>query len=225
MKFALESGEKILMLNYLLKIYVQIIGFLFYGLIVLVNKTLRLEIIGADNYYNLHNSGQKIVFVFWHQASFIPIYHYRHQGACILTMTSLRGQILAQAARLLGYQVVLMAKEDDPKSLRQLYKLALAGHDCNLAVDGPLGPRHKVKPGALFLAQKLKRAILPITAAAKPCLTFTKRWDRYFLPLPFSRAVLILGGPIYAEGELEVMRDKCEQILISQSLQAIEQLT
>jgi len=198
----------------LVNIYIKIAGFFLYWLILLVNKTLRLTIIGADNYYSLKDAKKNIVFVFWHQASFIPLYHYRNRGACIMTMTSLRGQVLAQTAKMFGYRVVQMEQEADPAGLRKLFKMVLKGSDCNIAVDGPLGPLHKAKPGAFFLAQKLKKPILPVASAAKSKLVLKTRWDKYFIPLPFSRAVLILGQPIDpTAGSVEQITADCERKL------------
>ena len=183
------------------KVYVEIVSFLFYLLILAVNKTLRLTIIGAENYYSLKATDEKIVFAFWHQATFIPLFHYKNSKACLLTMKSVKGEVLARVCERMGYQVTRLETEDDANGFRKMINLAKQGFDCNLAVDGPEGPIFEVKPGAIFLAKKLGRPILPIAAMAKPRFVLSFRWDKYFIPFPFSRGVLILGKPILTSGK------------------------
>jgi hypothetical protein len=64
-----------------------------------------------------------------------------------------------------------------------------------LTPDGPRGPMHEFKPGAIMLAQLSGRPILPISIAASRKWTFDT-WDRFELPLPFSRVVIAYGEPV-----------------------------
>ena len=61
--------------------------------------------------------------------------------------------------------------------------------------DGPRGPLHEFKPGAVMLAQLTGRPILPISIAASRTWRF-RTWDRFELPLPFSRVVIAYGEPV-----------------------------
>ena len=76
-----------------------------------------------------------------------------------------------------------------------------AGHDTIIAVDGPTGPIYKVKPGALFMAKKTNAMIIPLAFSADPCIIL-KAWDRYLLPVPFAKAVLIYGKPFKPSSDL-----------------------
>jgi len=196
------------------KIYIEFAAFCFYLFIMVINKTLRLKIIGADKFYSLNNAGKNIVFVFWHQATFIPLYHYRNRKACLLTMKSVKGEVLARMCERLGYQVTRLATEDDAKGFRQMLNLIKEGYDSNLAVDGPDGPIFKMKPGAIFLAKKLGNPILPVVAAARPAWTLFWRWDKYFVPWPFAKALILFGDPIDpTTGSIEELRERCEKAL------------
>lgn len=201
--------------------YIEASSLVFYLLIFIVNKTLRLKIIGADNYYSLKSNNRNIVFAFWHQATFIPLFHYRGRGACLLAMKSIKGQVLARTCERLGYQVTFLESEDDAAGFRKMINKAKEGYDCNLAVDGPEGPIFKLKPGAVFLAKKLRRPILPVAASASPKIVFRFRWDKYFIPWPFVQAVLILGKPVYVEGKkIEELQLELENILTGLTKQA-----
>lgn len=64
-----------------------------------------------------------------------------------------------------------------------------------LTPDGPRGPRHEFKPGAILLAQITGKPILPVAVAASSKYTFGT-WDAFELPLPFSRIAICYGEPI-----------------------------
>ena len=61
--------------------------------------------------------------------------------------------------------------------------------------DGPKGPVHEFKPGAVLLSQLTGKPIIPVSVAASRTWRF-KTWDRFELPLPFSRVVLAYGEPV-----------------------------
>ncbi|MGH7283957.1 MAG: hypothetical protein ACRELY_20720, partial [Polyangiaceae bacterium] len=55
-----------------------------------------------------------------------------------------------------------------------------------------------VKPGALAAAEKSGAALVPFGAACAHALTFEKAWDKFVLPWPFSRVIVMLGDPLPA---------------------------
>ena len=61
--------------------------------------------------------------------------------------------------------------------------------------DGPRGPRFRFKPGALLLAQMSGRPILPMSYAASRAWLI--KWDKFVIPLPFSRIAIAIGAPRY----------------------------
>jgi lysophospholipid acyltransferase (LPLAT)-like uncharacterized protein len=58
--------------------------------------------------------------------------------------------------------------------------------------DGPRGPRGRVNDGVILLASEGRREIIPAGYAVSRGLRF-KSWDRFVVPLPFSRIVAYLG--------------------------------
>ena len=85
-----------------------------------------------------------------------------------------------------------------------------AGFDIAFAVDGPTGPLHKAKPGALFLAKKMDALIIPVSFSAQPSITM-KSWDEYILPKPFAHAVMFFGEPFHPSSELgeDIVQAEC----------------
>jgi len=206
-------------MNIFINIYIRVSVWLLYFLITAVNRTLRLKITGEENYYRLKKEGKNIVFVFWHGATFIPIFHYKNKMACILTAPGLRGNILTKVAQKLGYQVVRLARSTEhnkgAKRMQELLTMVKSGFDSNIAVDGPTGPAFVAKPGAVFLSKQTGNPILPVASACNKKITLNTRWDKYFIPLPFSRASIVLGEPIYMKSglsDVSEIKHECENI-------------
>ncbi len=92
---------------------------------------------------------------------------------------------------------------------------AAGGFDVAVTPDGPRGPGFQVQPGTIYMAQRSGMPIIPITNSARKRWILSS-WDRFIIPKPFSRAVIMLGQPVYvpancsAEG-LEEIRIRLER--------------
>ena len=82
-----------------------------------------------------------------------------------------------------------------------------------ITLDGPRGPRHVIKNGALFLACHTKSLLVPVRAFNARAWRL-KSWDRFQIPRPFSHTLTVFGEP-YAyealdteEASLAVEREK-----------------
>ena len=62
--------------------------------------------------------------------------------------------------------------------------------------DGPRGPAEKVLAGPVILAQRTGAAIIPYALACKPVWRLDT-WDRFMIPMPFSRGSMVLGEPVF----------------------------
>tara|TARA_B100001146_G_C15828170_1_gene283861 strand:- start:226 stop:549 length:324 start_codon:yes stop_codon:yes gene_type:complete len=69
--------------------------------------------------------------------------------------------------------------------------------------DGPQGPEHIPKPGAIKLAQKTGVPIVPVIGHAKKSWVF-KNWHNFYLSKPFSPIKLVVGEPIYFQPEQDL---------------------
>jgi len=95
-----------------------------------------------------------------------------------------------------------------------------AGYDFAFAIDGPRGPIHEVKPGAIYLAKKINTCIIPITFSSYPSIHLNS-WDRYLLPLPFARSVVIFGEPFYPSPSLDEKTIDSEKAILKKILNKI----
>jgi lysophospholipid acyltransferase (LPLAT)-like uncharacterized protein len=65
-----------------------------------------------------------------------------------------------------------------------------------LAPDGPRGPCYEAQPGALLLARRSGKPIVPLAFAAARSWR-VRSWDRLIIPKPFSRVVVAVGEPLF----------------------------
>ena len=163
-------------------------------------RSLRFKIEGQASLDQLKTSGQNVIFAVWHQATFVMFFLYRYQKACVVTTPEPRGKVLAKVAAWMGYlNITLPLQSDNLEAARgfiQMLKTIKKGHDAVIAVDGPGGPPFEVKPGIFFLSEKSGIPIIPIGVSAPRKLSLWWRWDRYFIPLPFSTIKIKVGLPL-----------------------------
>jgi len=73
--------------------------------------------------------------------------------------------------------------------------------DLLLALDGPLGPFHSPGKFPFVLAMYFKYRIVPISIQIRNMITLANRWDRFTIPLPFTRIRIRLHDPISLSGK------------------------
>src|SRR5205085_1360461 len=79
-------------------------------------------------------------------------------------------------------------------ALREMARRVAEGHDIIITPDGPRGPRYHVQSGALYLAQRTSRPIIPLHLEYSRYLRF-KSWDGFAIALPFARVKVVIGEP------------------------------
>lgn len=159
--------------------------------------TLRYDVAGRDAVDALWHARTPMVFALWHDELF-PLMHVRRDLEIVTVVSQSRdGEYLAQVLQRLGLRTARgSSSRGGVKALisaaRQMRKEGLCG--C-VTLDGPRGPRHKVKPGAIFLAQRAQAPIVPMRIFMERAKVFERAWDRFQLPLPFSRVRVVFGEP------------------------------
>ena len=79
-------------------------------------------------------------------------------------------------------------------------------------VDGPRGPRYEAKPGAVVLAKKTGNPMVPFLVECESSWRVGS-WDRLHIPKPFTKALFIVGDPIFvdeASGDAGVQSKRVE---------------
>jgi lysophospholipid acyltransferase (LPLAT)-like uncharacterized protein len=106
-----------------------------------------------------------------------------------------------------------------PQALLELKSLAERGYDLAITPDGPRGPCYVVQDGVMSLAQLTERPIIPVSYNLRWKLRM-RSWDRFQIPLPFSRCEMIYEKPIHvprdaSDAKRETLRRQLEEVLKS----------
>lgn len=170
------------------------------GVIDLIRATSRTTVVNRHHYEDQRKNNHGVIFAVWH-ANVVPgvyLYHSSVKGKQLLAMVSRSadGEIIAKVLQKFGAQTVRgSSSRGGSAALLQMAELMKEGKDGVFMVDGPRGPAHQVQPGVVKLAQLSGAAIIPCGVSVRPCLRL-KSWDRFKVPLPFNRTVLVFGDPI-----------------------------
>ena len=158
--------------------------------------TWRVDSDGLDDLDHRLARGEGAFIVFWH-GKYLPLFGLlRGRQACVFTSLSARGDVIADLCHRFGYRAIQIPDSGRQRAL-EIMRRALAGERAAAtAVDGPLGPNHAVKRGAIQLASELGWSLVPISVAARSRWVAEKRWDRMELPRPFTRIHLVVGEPM-----------------------------
>jgi len=167
--------------------------------LVLYRATLRVQVVGREHYVGLSQRGVPILFSLWHGRMLLPIQQHRRQGIVTMASQSKDGEIIASWLTANGYVVVRgSTTRGGGQAFREMVRFVRSGRHAALTVDGPKGPARVAQPGVVELARLTGGWILPVTSSsARP--RFLKSWDRYLLPKPFSRSVVVYAEPFPIE--------------------------
>jgi len=162
----------------------------------LLAATLRLRVVGRENLRKAKADGAPILYVLWHGSQLLPLAWFRDRGILIMSSLSADGEIQNASLRALGYRTVRgSSSRGGMRALLTMVRAMSEGGDASLTVDGPRGPLHQAKPGAVLLAQRAKAAVVPVGVHHRFVHRLPRSWDGYQVPLPGSRSVLVIGEP------------------------------
>ena len=84
------------------------------------------------------------------------------------------------------------------KALLKIIREAKQGASPGITPDGPRGPAQQVKAGVAQVALKSGLPVLPVCYATDNHWRLSS-WDSFYIPKPFSKAIVVVGEPIYAK--------------------------
>jgi lysophospholipid acyltransferase (LPLAT)-like uncharacterized protein len=193
----------------------RILAFVASLVIRLLRATWRVRLLG----HHLDPS-RPVIACFWHGDQAGMFAHPRPRPVVVLASLSRDGDLQTRILNHLGFRVVRgSSSRRGASGLKALIAEIRRGADAAFAVDGPRGPRHEVKPGAVLAARQTGAALVPVSIRPSRAWVFDKAWDRYTLPKPFCEVRLYRGAPIDAgEGNLETVTAKLERALLNPSV-------
>ena len=169
-------------------------------------RALDFTLRHRDHYHPgvLESTNRPLIFCIWHNRLALALIMYEHyarrtaqrQQLAAMVSASRDGGMLARILELFRTQPVRgSSSRRGPQALLELSRWAARGYDLAITPDGPRGPRYKVQPGIIALAQITGRPIIPsgLRIQWKVCL---KSWDRFQVPIPFSRVDILFSEPL-----------------------------
>ena len=165
-------------------------------------KTLHVSYKNKKVIDDLRKKKQNYVLAFWHGTMLLPWFLHRNDGFAALTSKSKDGDLLAKQLKHWGYKVVRgSSSKGGDVALGIMIDHAKNGYSIAITPDGPRGPEHKFKAGAVITAKKSGIPIVLVGAGIKSKKRL-KSWDKFQVPNPFSSIKVIYSDPFYIDVKL-----------------------
>ena len=190
----------------------------FFLAIKLICKTVKFEIDGRENWEAAMQDNRIPIYTFWHNRIFLGTYFFQRRGIVIMTSRSFDGEYIARFIQRFGYGAVRgSSTRGGVGAVVEMARVMRAGCPTCFVVDGPKGPPHVAKMGAVLLAKRTGHPVLPVTMALH-WLWKLPSWDSFQIPKPFTRAKILVAPPIFVaadanDEELERKRTELQQVL------------
>jgi hypothetical protein len=205
----------------------RLLGYLAGFAMKLWSLTLRYDVNDQTGVAQPFIKPQPVIFALWHNRIFTmpPIWQRtggKQRSTVVLTSASKDGTSLATAMKMFGLGAIRGSSSRRAVSALIGMKKALKeGHDVCVTPDGPKGPRYKVQPGLIKIAQATGSEIIPIHIRYSSAWRL-KTWDRFVIPKPFSRVSVVFDQPRLipkdlSEEDFESSRLSLEECLTARS--------
>ena len=177
-----------------------LVGVLGSWIIKLLGMTIRID--DEPKGFTKKTSNLQVIYAFWHGMMLVPAYVGRSWRIQVLISRHSDGEYIAQVIKWMGFGVVRgSTTRGGMRAAKAMVDKARQGYPLGITPDGPRGPRFVVQPGSIFLSQKTGLPIIPVVVGLSRYWELPS-WDRFCIPKPFSRALLMYGDPIHVPSKL-----------------------
>jgi lysophospholipid acyltransferase (LPLAT)-like uncharacterized protein len=185
-------------------------------MISLLCKSLRIEYVNKEAINILEKEQRNYVFAFWHGTMLLPWYIQRNKNFAALISKSKDGDLLAKVLKYWKYEVVRgSSSSGGDVALGILVDFGKNNKSVSITPDGPRGPVYKFKAGAVITAKKSGIPLI-LAGTAYSRKKFLKSWDRFEVPVFFSKARVVFSDVINVSKSLSyeytsILIKKCEE--------------
>lgn len=163
---------------------------------------------------NLHaakkiSDSNTYVLASWHQNLFTGIMSQRNVPHVVIVSKSKDAQPVAFTCEKLGHIAVRGSSRkgnvDKGGALAKdlMIEQLRIGYPGAVTIDGPKGPAKEVKSGIIDMARKSGAVIIPYITRAEKYWSFSKSWDQFRIPKPFTKVITHYGTPIHIKSETD----------------------
>ncbi len=169
-----------------------------------------------------------VIFCVWHNRLPLALSSYHdptvatwpYEGLAAMISASRDGSFLSHIAEAFDVRPVRgSSSRRGPQALLEAVTWMEKKHSIVITPDGPRGPLYHIHEGIIVLAQLTGRPIIPTSNYAAWKIRL-RSWDRFQIPLPFSRCDLRYGDPIYvpreaSDAEREQLRLRLREAMLA----------
>ena len=163
-----------------------------------------------------------LLWAFWHNRLFVMPYVFEHffpgRPGAALTSASKDGEILAAFLNRFGVRAIRgSSSRGGARALVEMKRAIGDGFIMGITPDGPRGPRYRLNPGVVKLAQVTGGFVLPVRVRYSRCWRL-KSWDGFMIPKPFATVEITFDtlhavAPTADDAAFEAERLRMEKML------------
>jgi lysophospholipid acyltransferase (LPLAT)-like uncharacterized protein len=174
------------------RIVLRIIIWAGYWIIRLIGPTLRVSISREEGAQATLDE-RPLIASFWHSSIIPATYICRNLGVRVMSSNSYDGEYMGRIIHKFGFVAVKgSSSRNAVRALLGLRRALEDGWTVAFTLDGPRGPRHKVKPGPVALSRSSGVPLTMFHAAVDKAWVLNT-WDKLMIPVPFSRVLVRFG--------------------------------
>jgi lysophospholipid acyltransferase (LPLAT)-like uncharacterized protein len=193
-----------------------------YWVIRLIGPTLRISVSREEGAPETPET-RPLIASFWHSCIIPATWICRDLGIRVMSSNSYDGEYMGRIIHKFGFVAVKgSSSRNAVRALLGLRRALDQGWTVAFTLDGPRGPRHKVKPGPVALGRSSGVPLAMFHMAVDKGWVLNT-WDRLVIPMPFSRVLMRIGKMIHVppdapdeeldryQGELQASLDRVEE--------------
>lgn len=129
---------------------------------------------------------------------------FKNRNYTALVSQSKDGEILTKILTKWNYNVVRGSSSKGGKeALMEIIEIAKLKRSVVITPDGPRGPAEEMKNGAFIISHESNVPLIPVKIIYKHKFIFKKSWDKFEVPLPFSKCEVSFGSERFYENYLD----------------------
>lgn len=198
------------------------------GLLRALSATVRLRVHNQSGLFQGRDT-PPVIFCIWHNRLALAMRAYHqvarpgnsHERLACMVSASRDGAFLSAVLRAFKVHPVRgSTSRRGRQALLELARWARRGCDLAITPDGPRGPCYQIQPGIIYLAQVTGLPIVPFSCHFSWKLSL-KSWDRFQLPLPFTRCDIHADPPLRVPREADDADRERLRVELEQRMMAI----
>lgn len=162
-----------------------------------LSTTWRVRISGSAQ--SLPSPDRHVIYLTWHEHILPMARHFRNRNVAAIASGNRDGMLLSNVLTAWGFTVINgSSSRGGMAAIREAIRELGGGRSLIITPDGPRGPRREAKPGAAQISRLSGKSVVPVSFHPRSAVRL-KSWDRFLIPLPFTRLEIRFGEALCME--------------------------